>query len=30
MRSKETVETVFIKGLQNFDNYDTLNLTEIK
>ena len=30
MRSKEVVETTFIRGLQNVDNYDTLNKVDIK
>ena len=30
MKSKEIVDTIFVKGLHNFDNYDTLNSIEIK
>ena len=30
MRSKEIVDTIFIKGVHNFDNYGMLNPTEVK
>lgn len=30
MRNKEIIYTIFIKGLQNFDNYNTHNPIEIK
>ena len=30
MRDRETIDTIFIKGLQNFDKYDIINPTEIK
>ena len=30
MRNKETVDSIFINGLQNFDKCDTLNHIEIK
>ena len=30
MRNKEIIYTIFIKGLQNFDNYNVLNPIEIK
>lgn len=30
MRSKEIIYTIFIRGLQNFENYDSLNPIEIK
>ena len=30
MKNKEIIDTSFIRGLQNFDNYDSLNPIEIK
>ena len=30
MRSKEIIETIFIRGVQNFDDYDSLNPIETK
>lgn len=30
MRSKEIIDTIFIRGLQNFENHDSLNPIEIK
>ena len=30
MRNKEIVDTFFIRGLQNFDKHDTLNLIHTK
>ena len=30
MRSKETIDTIFIKGLYNSDNYGTFNPIEIR
>ena len=30
MRDKEIIDTIFIRGLQNFEKYDILNPIEIK
>ena len=30
MRSKEMIDTIFIKSLQNFDNYDRFNRSKLK
>ena len=30
MRSKEIIDTIFIRGLQNFDNYDILIQLKLK
>lgn len=30
MRSKEIVDTIFLRGPQNFDKYDVINPIEIK
>lgn len=30
MRSEKIVATIFIRGLQNFDKYETINPLEIK
>lgn len=30
MKSKEIADTVFVNGLHNFDNYDTLNSLKFK
>ena len=30
MRGKKIIDTIFKRGLQNFDKYDTLNSFEIK